>query len=191
MKRLFIARHGETDYNRAERWQGASDIPLNKEGRMQAARLAERIKGLGIAAVGGSTLSRAAETASIVAGHLGVPLLVGDRRLRERSFGVFEGLTYAQCEADFPEVFARYRTDPAEVPPGAEEHESLVARMRAGVLEAASATPDALLITHGGAMRALVNSVYQELRVPRIGNCEIYEVHATAHAIVSARWVDR
>ncbi len=192
MKRLFIARHGETDYNLAQRWQGTSDIPLNEHGRGQASELATRIRGIGLVpvAVGGSTLSRAYETARIIAQELGLPMIAPDARLRERSFGAFEGLTYAECAAQFPEVFSRYRKDPSAVPDGAEAYDVVTARVRAAVLEAANATPDALLIAHGGVMRALVNSVYKELLVPPIGNCVLYELYANHETIESVRLID-
>lgn len=191
MKRLFVARHGETDYNRAQRWQGSTDIPLNDEGRAQAAELAERVRHLGLSAVGASTLSRAQETAEIVSTRLGLSLLEPDVRLCERSFGVFEGLTYAECEANFPEVFAKYRTDPTVLPKGAEDYASLTVRARAAVVSAAARASNVLLISHGGVLRALVNSVYEEQKVPRIGNCELYECYVADETIVSVKLVDR
>ncbi len=192
MGRLFIARHGETDYNLAQRWQGTSDIQLNDRGRAQATALAARIRvlGLEVAAVGSSTLSRAYETAQIVAMGLGLPTLTPDVRLRERSFGVFEGLTYTECEVRFPEVNARYQVDPTAQPDGAEGYDRVVARVREAVMEATRVKPHSLLIAHGGVMRALVSSVHKEQVVPRIWNCALYELVVTEETIVSATLVE-
>src|SRR5215510_5655018 len=70
--RIYLARHGETDWNAELRLQGTSDIPLNSKGRQQAAKLAERLKGIHLDAVYCSTLSRSRETATIVRG--GAPM---------------------------------------------------------------------------------------------------------------------
>ncbi len=160
---LFLARHGETDWNRANRWQGHTDVALNDVGRAQAAALGARLRGLGVARVFASDLSRARETAEIVAGLLGAPFLGVDADLRERGFGVFEGLTRVECEARHPEAWRLYSGDPRCPPPGAEPHDRVVARMGAALRRLAAA-PDgaddpgpALVVSHGGAIRALLS----------------------------------
>jgi probable phosphoglycerate mutase len=100
---LYLARHGETDWNLEGRWQGQTDIGLNGSGRAQAAALAERLAGHGIAHVSASDLSRARQTAEIVARRLGVATVAVDHALRERGFGVFEGLTREECAQRFPD----------------------------------------------------------------------------------------
>ena len=84
LRHLLLARHGETDWNVAGRWQGHTDVPLNATGRAQALALAERLRNEGIAAVATSDLSRARHTAEIVAGALGVPVALVDPALREQ-----------------------------------------------------------------------------------------------------------
>jgi broad specificity phosphatase PhoE len=87
--RLYIARHGETDWNVQHRLQGITDIPLNENGRRQAAALAESLKGVRLDAIYSSTLSRSRETAQAVAGtSMTVKSLNG---LRERNYGHFQG----------------------------------------------------------------------------------------------------
>jgi broad specificity phosphatase PhoE len=87
--RLYIARHGETDWNVQHRLQGWTDVPLNETGRKQAAALAESLKGVHIDAIYSSTLSRSRETAQTVAGStMTVTSLDG---LRERNYGHFQG----------------------------------------------------------------------------------------------------
>jgi broad specificity phosphatase PhoE len=87
--RLYIARHGETDWNVQHRLQGWTDIPLDQTGRQQAAALAQSLKGVHIDAIYSSTLSRSRDTAQAVAGRsLSVKSLDG---LRERNYGHFQG----------------------------------------------------------------------------------------------------
>ena len=87
--RLYIARHGETDWNVQHKLQGMTDIPLNENGRKQAAALAESLTGVHLDAIYSSTLSRSRDTAQTVAGKtMSVKSLDG---LRERNYGHFQG----------------------------------------------------------------------------------------------------
>jgi broad specificity phosphatase PhoE len=162
---VFLARHGETAWNRAGRWQGQTDVALNDQGRAQAHLLATALRSRGIVQVGSSDLARARETAEIVAADLGLgaAAVALDAGLRERAFGGFEGLTRDECAARFPDEWARYRADIRLPPPGGEPHLAVVARMRAAVQRAARALPDdtaaVVLISHGGAMRGLVTAI--------------------------------
>jgi len=98
--RLYIARHGETDWNLEHKLQGWTDRPLNETGRRQARDLAESLKGIHLDAVYSSTLSRSIDTANAVAGtSLVVKHLPG---LRERNYGRFQG----QSDTD-PEYLKR------------------------------------------------------------------------------------
>jgi len=167
MRRLvFVARHGETDWNAAGRWQGHTDVPLNENGRAQAKALAARLRGSRLAGVVASDLSRAHETARIVAAELGVTVAYVERELRERSFGVFEGLTRAECETDHGEAWQAWLAD-RKAPRGAEEIEALTGRMVAAIGRAAMTVAGedapALVVTHGGALRSVVASVTGEL----------------------------
>ncbi|HET9954628.1 MAG TPA: histidine phosphatase family protein [Polyangiaceae bacterium] len=185
MQRIFfIARHGETDWNLARRWQGHTDIPLNARGREQAAALAERLRGLAvkIERVVTSDLARARETGEIVASCLGIPQLVSDAALRERCFGVFEGLTLEECESRYPEHWSSYRSEAKIPPPGAEPFEAVAARMSEALnrlLVHDAASPNALVIGHGGAMRAFLQSV-SGATYPPLENAALFRfVHAT------------
>jgi broad specificity phosphatase PhoE len=160
---VYLARHGETAWNRDARWQGHTDVALNDTGRAQARTLSEALRGLRINAVRASDLARARETAEIVAAALGLGPVAVDPALRERAFGCFEGLTRAECEARFPAEWARYRADIRLPPPGGEPHAAVVVRMQHGVRQAALALAaegdGALVVSHGGAMRALVGAI--------------------------------
>jgi broad specificity phosphatase PhoE len=113
----LLVRHGETDWNREGRWQGHSDTHLNELGREQAARVAAQLDGVDV--IYSSDLARAKETADVVARRLGLDVLV-DGRLRERSFGAWEGKTGPEIEAEFRDAHARWLAGEG---PGADDAE--------------------------------------------------------------------
>ena len=98
-----------------------------------------------------------------------------DARLRERSFGVFEGLTATECAAQFPEVWSRHQADRRCVPPGGEPQEQVVARLTEALQEALVATTSAaqpvLLVGHGGSMRALLAATFGRPFPPMANGC--------------------
>lgn len=178
-KTLYLTRHGETDWNREGRWQGHTDIALNHNGRAQAQALAQKLSGLGIAHIAASDLARARETAEIVAQHLGVLQVHIDHRLRERSFGVFEGLTREDVAARYPNEWSDYREDRRVTPPGAEPHELVIDRVRSAVIHvAAGLSQDApgLIVSHGGALRVLIAAVTGQ-DLPPVPNAAVYRLH--------------
>jgi broad specificity phosphatase PhoE len=163
VKSLFVARHGETEWNRVGRWQGNTDIPLSEVGRAQARALGERLRGLGIAQVHASHLERARETADIVAKLLTVPTCTVDQRLRERGFGCFEGLTRAECAERYPVAWGQYLADRRSTPPDAEPQPAVEARVVAALTDIARVPVRAgeatLVISHGGAIRTFIHAV--------------------------------
>ena len=136
---IFVARHGETEWNRIGRWQGVTDVPLSDVGRAQARELGRRLAGRGIGRLYTSHLSRARETAEIVAVSLELAVPALDPRLRERGYGRFEGLTGDECGALHPEAWQRYLADRRQTPPDAESQPEIVARMTAAMREIAAA----------------------------------------------------
>lgn len=176
---LLLARHGETDWNAEQRWQGHTDVPLNEAGRAQAGVLAERLRGQGVCGVHASDLARARETAEIVARALGLPDPIVDANLRERGFGVFEGLTGVQCEAQYPAQWELYRSDQKVMPPGAEPHASVTQRMQTAIARVLAAAengpPDrpVLVVSHGGALRLFIGAVTGAVPPP-IGNVGVF-----------------
>lgn len=183
---LYFARHGETDWNAAGRWQGQTDIPLNDTGRAQARALAARLRATGIRAIGSSDLARARETAEIVARELGLPLGPADAAFRERAYGIFEGLTPAECVARYPEAWERFEEDPRDPPTGVEPLGSLAGRMLIGLRRAAETleTP-ALVVSHGRAIRTLASLVTGH-PVPPIANGGVYRFALVNGAPVEA-----
>jgi broad specificity phosphatase PhoE len=154
-----MTRHGETDWNAAGRWQGHTDVPLNDNGRAQARAVAEVLRGASLTAIVSSDLSRARETADIIGATLGIQVAYVDADLRERMFGVFEGLTRAECERLHPEAWRAW-VDEQRPAAGVEAPEIVAARMNAAIGRAAErvARDDApaLVVTHGGALRSAV-----------------------------------
>jgi len=159
---IFLARHGETEWNRVGRWQGKTDIPLSEVGRAQARALADRLRDRDVTEIFSSDLSRARETAEIVAETLGVARLSVDPRLRERGLGCFEGLTREECAERHAEAWARYLTDRRITPTDAEPHEQVVARFIAAltaVSVSANRTGHVLVVSHGAAIRSFIHTI--------------------------------
>lgn len=154
MTRLLLVRHGETEWNRVGRWQGHADPPLNATGRRQAAELAERLAGDGIAAVYSSDLARARQTAGAVADRLGLDV-VEEPALREIDVGSWSGLTRAEVAEQYPEGFARWLG--GEIGHDGEKREQLTDRAVRATLGIAERHPTdtVLVVTHGGLIRAL------------------------------------
>lgn len=178
---LYLARHGETEWNRIGRWQGATDIPLSDVGRAQARLLADRLRDKWIARVHASQLSRALETAQIIAAHLGVAAPTSDPRLRERGYGAFEGLTREECAERFPGAWEQYLADRRAVPPGAEPQAEVTERITAAMTEIATLTGGGfeseaiLVVSHGGAIRSFIHATIGVVPPP-LENGEVFRL---------------
>ncbi len=168
--RILAIRHGETAWNRDTRIQGHTDIALNTHGRWQARQLAQALRDEPIAACYASDLSRARETAQVVADRHGheVMIHVG---LRERGFGAFEGQTWTELQAAHPaETDAWRKREPHFAPPGGETLLQLQARVIATVNELAARHPgeQVLMVAHGGVLDMLYRLATRlDLQAPR------------------------
>ncbi|MBA3383527.1 MAG: histidine phosphatase family protein [Actinobacteria bacterium] len=176
MTTLILVRHGETDWNAQHRWQGHSDTELNDAGREQARRLAE---GLGrVDALYSSDLSRARETAEILAGTIGVEVRF-DQRLRERGFGAWEGLTTEEIESSFPDEQRRWRAGIGAGAHNAEPFEAFAARVGSFVEEIGQrhVGEEVLVVAHGGTIRVVhalaagIDYVRDHRSIPAVANC--------------------
>lgn len=176
---LYLARHGETDFNAQLRYQGSTDMPLNELGWSQARSLAERVP-QEVTRIVASPLLRAQQTASFVSQARGLPILTVPE-FRERDFGVFEGLTLEETRVRYPELFERKVAQQWNTaPPGGETIREVVVRVQAGLLqlEAEHGGESVLLVAHGFIARAVRYLVkrwpetdfYVE---PMMGNAEI------------------
>jgi broad specificity phosphatase PhoE len=197
MTRVLLIRHGQSEWNADGRWQGQADPPLTDLGRAQAHHAARSLGA--VDAVVSSDLQRAAETAGIIAGALGVGPLVVDPDLRERDAGEWSGLTRVEIERDWPGYLgpppptlaapsedapervgpaaaataqARRSTEPPRRPPGWESDESLRTRTIRALARIHDLVPrgDAIVVTHGGVVYALEGSFGAPFeRLPNLG----------------------
>ena len=179
MATIVLARHGETDWNRDNRFQGHADPPLNEAGREQSRVLADRLAGDGIVAVYASPLQRARETAEIVAARLGLPVSILEP-LREIDVGEWSGLSRTEVEQRFPEAFARW-LDYAHGWEHGETYDELGDRVLPALLELGRRHDGEriLVVTHGGPIRAVAARAagvsYGEARrlATVVGNCAV------------------
>jgi 2,3-bisphosphoglycerate-dependent phosphoglycerate mutase len=151
MTRLILIRHGETLWNTERRMQGQHDSPLTARGLWQAQQLGARMQALPFAALYSSDLPRAARTAQHIAEATG-HAIVTDQRLRERHFGVFEGLTQQEMESREPQAYVRFMSrDPQYAVPGGESPAGFFARCLAALEELAArhAGETIAVVTHG------------------------------------------
>ncbi|MET0385622.1 MAG: histidine phosphatase family protein [Polyangiales bacterium] len=175
---LYLTRHGRTEWNHAGRFQGQSDIPLDDVGRAQAAALARVLAGKVEVAVA-SDLSRASETARIICEELQIPLIGVDPELRERGFGIFEGLTRAECMERHPVEWAAREGNRNFEVRGGEPPPLVIERMQRAlertVQQLRGRYQRALVVSHGSSLRMFLESLTGEPHPP-IGNLEFREV---------------
>ena len=194
--RIVAVRHGETVWNAEMRMQGQLDTALSERGRRQAARAAEALAGEGNEAIVSSDLVRAFDTAAAIADSVGLPVAT-DPGLRERSFGMFQGYTYAEIDALWPTEAARWRRhDPEFVPDGGESLVDFNARAVAAVTAIATRARgrSILVVTHGGVLDCLYRAASGlGLDAPRsweLGNATINRLLFTGERFTLVGWSD-
>ena len=194
--RFLVFRHGETNWNREERFQGQLDIPLNEHGVAQARRLIEPLKRQRIQAILSSDLSRALATAETIADPLGIRIF-SDARLREAHLGIAQGLTRAEIEAKLGVQWVdRWRsvqlTDADLSYPGGESGRAIMERTFACLEAFALQNPEIETLgvaTHGGVIRRLMQRLLPERTesVP-IPNGILYSVRFDPKQAMERRW---
>ena len=151
---IVLIRHGETDWNRDNRFQGHADVPLNSTGREQVRELADRLAGESFSVAYTSPLRRASESAALLAERLGIEVRSSDA-LKEVDVGAWSGLTTEEVAARFPEGFARWVEWRCAGWTDGETYEELGRRVVHGLLEIAEEHDGerVLAVTHGGPIR--------------------------------------
>ncbi|MEC5163849.1 2,3-bisphosphoglycerate-dependent phosphoglycerate mutase [Janthinobacterium sp. CG_23.3] len=197
---ILLIRHGETAWNAARRLQGHTDIDLNDEGMRQAEALGEALAGAPLAAVVSSDLRRARQTAAAVAGQHGLALQA-DCLLRERCYGAFEGMLYADIAERYPLEYAEWqaRHIDAVMPAGervAESFRQFYRRAVDGVERWAARYPGQTIavVAHGGvlecAYRAAVGMSLDSPRDFQVKNASVNRFAFAAGKLTLTQWGD-
>ena len=196
MTELLFIRHGETDWNRQQRFQGQIDVPLNATGHAQAARVAARLAADRHDALVTSDLLRARETAAPLAlawGQVAVALA----GLREQNFGILEGLDVPTIKARHPDLWQRWLEHRADFAlPGGESLRQFHDRVLAAVRELAAAHAGLRLavVTHGGVLDMLWRSAHglslDGLRACDIPNTGLNRLRWAGGALQIDSWAD-
>jgi len=181
--KLYVMRHGETDWNKERRLQGQADIPLNESGRQVARETAKGMAHIIFHAAYTSPLKRAEETARLIIEQRNIPLQVDDR-LKEMSFGPYEGLCCAKDKWEIPdEGFENFFFAPDQYhpPEGADSFKTVINRVSSFIEEVVRIQPpdsNILVAGHGvvvGAFLAIAEkrsiAAFWEDRVQK--NCAV------------------
>jgi len=186
---IVVIRHGETNWNREKRMQGQTNSVLSERGRAQARAVGERMRNERFDVLYSSDLQRAHDTAKAIADATGRTIVL-DARLRERAFGVFEGLLHDEIKTRYPEEYARYRTrDPDYTAPGGETPRQFYERVMGCFEDLAvrHAGQRVVAVAHG----LLLDSLYRashglDLAVKR--DRELINASLNTFRCVSGRW---
>ncbi|MBO0870362.1 MAG: histidine phosphatase family protein [Micromonosporaceae bacterium] len=152
--RLIIWRHGQTAWNVEDRIQGQLDIDLDETGVAQARAAAARLATVRIDAIVSSDLGRVTRTVDELVALTGLPVRL-DRRLRERNFGEWQGLTGLEVPQRYPEQSVRWRAGEPIGDCGVEELDELAKRVTEALHDAAALAPGGTVVvgTHGAAAK--------------------------------------
>ncbi len=159
--RVYLVRHGATELTDEDRFAGAIDVKLSDEGRDQARRLGLRLQGEPISAAYASPMERTMDTAALIVASHGLPITPVDG-IREIAHGRWERKTRAEVEAEFPEEYARYETDPFSfAPTDGESGLQVTARALPALLTIVEQHADQriLVVSHKATIRLLVSSL--------------------------------
>ena len=195
VRRLILVRHGETDWNAAHRLQGSSDVPLNENGRAQARAAAPMLARIvPVKTIVASDLSRALETAHIIADAMGADV-VTDARLQERSYGVWEGLPEDVRRSEHGEQHTRWERGLEPNVEGYEGHDAVAKRALAAVADDVVGDGTHVLVAHGSTIRVLICALLgMELgsrAIATLGNVHWAELENATEDDAPGNWVPR
>ncbi len=197
MNDLWLIRHGETDWNIERRFQGSSDRRLNATGQAQARTLVARLRAERFDAIYASDLARVKETAALaLAEHPQQTSIQEDARLREIDFGIFEGLTFDEIRAQYPEELATWEKDRDKSPHGGDTLSAVIARVDAFLQDVLVSHPDGrvLVFGHGGVLGILLSLILgldpERWWQLRLINCTISQIQLYDEGAVLLRFND-
>lgn len=163
--KIYMIRHGETDWNTKKLLQGKTDIPLNENGRELARVTAEGLKDVPFDLIFTSPLGRARETAEILRGERQIPI-IEDERIQEISFGPYEGFCCSKEGYNIPDpTFIKAFTAPGEyVPPAGAESIAELCERTTDFLHSLLNNPEyqnktILVSGHGAVLKGLLSSL--------------------------------
>ncbi|MBI2954250.1 MAG: alpha-ribazole phosphatase [Chloroflexi bacterium] len=193
MTRFYLVRHGQTEWNKVERFRGRVDIPLNETGAAQARAVAERLAHEKIAAVFSSPLLRALKTAEPIAQKLGLAVQIADA-LVDFDFGDWQGLTPDEVAQKYPDLFVQWLTHPESVSiPGGESLEDVRTRVSRLVADLAARfkNQEVVLVTHKVVCKVLLclaleldNSRYWQIEQDN-GAISVFDLELPSRFVVS------
>lgn len=160
--KLYLVRHGETDWNKERRIQGQADIPLNEFGRSLAKKTAAGLKEVPFAVCFSSPLDRALETAKLILSGRDVPV-IADERIEEMAFGEWEGKCCSKEGWELPGRFQAFFDDPVHYEPAEGGESFREVRDRTGEFlswlggQKQYASENILITTHGAALAGMLN----------------------------------
>jgi len=196
LTRLLLVRHGSTIWNEAHRIQGHFDAPLSAEGIWQAQRLAQALAGEALDAIHTSSLSRAQITAREIARLHQVPV-ISEPALRERCYGLWEGLTPEEIARDYPEEARLWRAGDYEfAPPGGESLKDVLSRLARffNDLLQAKRGQSLLLVSHANALSlalcCLLQRPLEERHALLPANASVSEVQIAGDKATLVRFND-
>lgn len=186
--KLYLVRHGETDWNKQKRIQGQVDIPLNAFGRSLAKKTAEGLKSIPFDVCYSSPLGRAEETARLILNGRDVPIIT-DHRIMEMAFGEYEGKCCSKEGWNLPREFEYFFHDPAHFKPaeGGESFEQVQKRAGEFIEELCGKRQyqesNVLITTHGAALAGILNyirggSIEEYWGIGVHKNCAVTELFA-------------
>lgn len=195
--KLYIIRHGETDWNVRKLLQGGSETVLNENGRRLAVLTGEALKEISFARAYSSPLKRAMETAELVLGERG-PKVIPEPLIREISFGIYEGKCYHPDRMEVPKEMIDsffHHTERYEAPPEGESLEQIIERTNqfyeSLIHNEELQDANILISAHGCAVRALEQSIDKSCGFWRNGvpkNCAVTVVHISDGQVISVEW---
>ncbi len=164
MRRIYITRHGQTEWNVEKRMQGQKDSALTENGLMRAAVLGAYLRDMGVSTIISSPLPRALRTSNIISKEAKISNIVADDRLMEINMGAFEGLTFSKAKEIYPEEMRLFMERPSEFrAPDGESVNEVVKRVMPlltsvvdGSFEGVGSEENVLLVTHAVALRSLM-----------------------------------
>jgi broad specificity phosphatase PhoE len=158
MTRIYLLRHGTTEWNREEIFRGRVDCPLNETGRAEGRAVAAYFEGVELDGIYTSPLARAAETAAAIAAGRGIRV-IPEPAFIDLDFGEWQGHPLKEVREKYPDLYRAWRERPQEVTiPGGENLDSLRARAWEGLLRVARENPDrtVVIVSHRVITKVLI-----------------------------------